>query len=149
MKSARARGMVLQFFQSRVGGPLCRPRPDDFDGLLNFEEIFRACESLDEHGLIEWKAIRRLGGSSFGCGRITPEGLHVIEGQTRCPLDIAFPCCPAPAFAGAAADLNHHLRQIRQAIETCDEDSIAETRRQICALLSHPRLNSDSSPVLN
>ena len=149
MKDARTRGMVLQFFYAGGDGPLIRPRPDDFESRLTFEQIFGACEDLDRHGLIDWKAIRRIGGSSFGCGRVTAEGVRVVERASRSLLDILLPSNHGAVLSSPRdvqlplrqeTDIGHHIRQIRHAMDTCGEADAAETRRQLCALLSHPRL---------
>lgn len=154
MNNARTRGMVLQLFYARADGAFHRPRPDDFTGaLISYEALFSACELLDEFGLIEWKSIRRLGGSAFGSGRITPLGLRVAERETHSVLDIVFPCSQGAIIAESrdllpvlpqAPDIDHHIRQIRDAIETCDDAAADETRAALSALLGHPRLSLDA-----
>ena len=143
--------MVLQLFYARADGAFHRPRPDDFTGAcLGFEAIFSACELLDEFGLIEWKSIRRLGGSAFGSGRITPLGTRVVEREAWSVLDILFPCSQGASISESRdlllpeADINHHIRQIREAIETCDDEEAGATRAALCDLLTHPRLSQDA-----
>jgi hypothetical protein len=50
--------------------------------------IANICDQLGEQGLIEWRPIRSAAGTVHGLGRISPDGIDVIEGRKQASAQI-------------------------------------------------------------
>ena len=90
MKDKELRGAILEnFYKMRREGSF-KPEPEDFDPPIPAEDLYRICEQLHEHRLINFKSIRR---DSFkhswssiivtGSGMITAKGVDVVEDEGR------------------------------------------------------------------
>lgn len=62
---------------------------DDIKETLDFQEILRVCDQLNENGLVQWKSVKAAGGISVnGFGKISAQGVDVIEGTAKSPISI-------------------------------------------------------------
>ena len=94
MKDTDLRGLILKkyyekrregFFQWTSEDFTDVPETVDFDAV----DLFRICDQLAEHGLIDWKPLRGGQGQTIGgAGKITAFGVDVIEGDAKPPISI-------------------------------------------------------------
>jgi CRISPR/Cas system CMR-associated protein Cmr3 (group 5 of RAMP superfamily) len=62
---------------------------DDIEETLDSQDIFRICDQLNDHGLVQWKTLKAAGGVSVGGhGKISAQGVDVIEGTAKSPISI-------------------------------------------------------------
>jgi hypothetical protein len=94
MKDNELRGLILQkYYEKRRDGWIQWQDPDfeDLPKTVEFDavDLFRACDQLGEHGLIEWKPLHDgKGQTSGGAGKISAFGVDVIEGNVQPPISI-------------------------------------------------------------
>src|ERR1700730_582054 len=93
MKDNEIRGIVLQrYYDKRRDGEFQWSNEDvqDLTRTAGFDhvDLFRACDQLAEHGLIDWDPIRHGTQTIAGAGKITAFGVDVIEGNTKPPISI-------------------------------------------------------------
>ena len=92
MTDNQLRGLVLQKYYNRRREGLFQWKsedfqdvPEDFDGV----DLFRVCDQLGEHNLIEWKSAQGPRGETIGgFGRISAFGVDVVEGHAKPPISI-------------------------------------------------------------
>ena len=90
MKDNDLRGLVLQKFydvRHEPAGVLQLPNLAEL-APGNEMQVANVCDQLAQNGLLEWKALRSLGGSIGGIGKITARGVDVIEGTKKSSLAI-------------------------------------------------------------
>lgn len=97
MKDNELRGVVLQkFYDLRRRGPfqwaeIGEEGNDDAFFEKVGADLFRICDQLAEHGLIEWESLPDgRGRSCGGHGQISADGIDIVEGNTRPPVSISF-----------------------------------------------------------
>ncbi len=93
MQDGELRGIVLgKFYARRREGTRVHLHSRDFDDVpeqLEWPDIFRACDQLYEHGLIEWHPIHGAGDRVLtGSGKISAHGADVIEGKATSSIAI-------------------------------------------------------------
>lgn len=93
MQDSELRGIVLRkFYDRRREGTFVQLRPNDFDDVperLEWPDVYRACDQLREHGLIEWEPIHGPRHQVLtGAGKITAHGADVIEGKATSSIAI-------------------------------------------------------------
>lgn len=89
MKDNELRGIILQKFYD-VRHETDAVNLFDLAGWfpqIDPNVIFNICEQLRESGLIKWQALRG-NNNMFGRGKITSEGVDVIEGNKAPPISI-------------------------------------------------------------
>jgi len=94
MRDNELRGVILQkyydkrrdgFFQWTAEGFKDVPDTIKFDAV----DLFRVCDQLGEHGLIEWQGLQDAKGQTVGgWGKISAFGVDLIEGHARSPISI-------------------------------------------------------------
>jgi hypothetical protein len=95
MKDNELRGLILQKYYDRRREGWFQWKTDDFKDLpetVEFDavDLFRVCDQLAEHGLIEWqRAAGRQDETIGGFGKISAFGVDVIEGHTKPPISIS------------------------------------------------------------
>lgn len=83
--------LLKKFYNKRSEGGFQWTQEDfsDIEENLNFQEILRVCDQLNEHGLVQWKSVKAAGGVSVaGFGQINARGVDVIEGTAKSPISI-------------------------------------------------------------
>lgn len=90
MKDVELRGIILKKYYEKRRGQIFTPKPDDFSPPVSLEDILAISDQLAEHGLLEWKAIRRFGDISIGLGKITAFGIDVVEGEATPDIKVEF-----------------------------------------------------------
>ena len=92
MKDTELRGLILQKYYDRRREGYFQWSSDDFKDSTGFDatDLFRVCDQLGEHGLIDWKPLHGQGGTIGGAGRISAFGVDVIEEGTQPPISITF-----------------------------------------------------------
>ncbi|MEW6438803.1 MAG: hypothetical protein AB1508_16720 [Pseudomonadota bacterium] len=90
MSDAELRGLVLQvFYEVRhevdwFSLKQLAEKLEDFD----FDVLGNICDQLGEKNLITWKPLRSGMGIAAGMGRITSDGIDVLEGTASAPIAI-------------------------------------------------------------
>lgn len=90
MRDNELRGIILQKFYD-VRHETDAVNLSDLAGWfpqINPNVIFNICGQLEENGLIKWQALRGNNNNMFGRGKITSEGVDVIEGNKAPPISI-------------------------------------------------------------
>jgi len=95
MKDNEIRGILLKKYYEKRRDGLFQWQTEDFEGMVlgkDFDEvdIFRACDQLADHGLIEWHPVKAHGHSIHGTGKISAFGVDVVEGHSTPPISINF-----------------------------------------------------------
>ena len=89
------RGIVLRkAYEKRSQGFFAWSNDDfkDLDPSIDFDmqDLFRACDQLREHGLVEFKSVSSKGQFLDGRVKITSMGVDVIEGHSKPSLSINY-----------------------------------------------------------
>ena len=86
------RGIILKkYYDKRKEGGFQWKNEDFTDTKEEFDEgdLYRICDQLSDHGLIDWKALPgRQGQTIGGFGKINANGVDVIEGNVEPPIAI-------------------------------------------------------------
>jgi len=64
MKDNELRGVILQKFYSFRKKDIINIKPENFDPSIPSEDLYRICEQLNDHRLLDGKAIRSKEGLS-------------------------------------------------------------------------------------
>jgi len=93
MKDNEIRGIVLRWlYEHRSKGWVYVTFTDSDE--IKMEDTARACEQLDEHGLIVWKPVRQGGPGGIrvigGNAKLTAAGVDVVEETRTSPLSVLF-----------------------------------------------------------
>jgi len=94
MRDNELRGLILQMYYDKRREGLFQWTDEDFKDLpdtIKFTavELFRVCDQLGEHGLIEWQGLQDGKGQTVGgWGKISALGVAVIEGHAKSPISI-------------------------------------------------------------
>jgi hypothetical protein len=91
MTDGELRGIVLEkFYELRHEKDVLQLSDIDSFGQNEPMQIANICEQLGQHGLIEWQTSRGLDGSLGGLGKITANGVDVVEGTVSAPITVTF-----------------------------------------------------------
>jgi hypothetical protein len=89
MTDGELRGIVLEkFYELRHEKDVLKLPDIDSFGQNEPIRIANICEQLGQHGLIEWQTSRGLDGFVGGLGKITANGVDVIEGTASAPITV-------------------------------------------------------------
>jgi hypothetical protein len=94
MKDNELRGLILRKYYNKRREGLFQWSDDDFKDLpetVEFDavDLFRVCDQLGEHGLIEWEGLQDGQGQTIGgIGKISAYGVDVIEGHAKPPISV-------------------------------------------------------------
>ncbi|MGD0827959.1 MAG: hypothetical protein ABSA09_07710 [Desulfobaccales bacterium] len=58
MKDNELRGVILEKFYEKRREGIIRPNPVDFNPPIPPQDLYRICEQLDQHDLIEFKPVQ-------------------------------------------------------------------------------------------
>jgi hypothetical protein len=81
MKDTQLRGIILQRYYDCRRQSWYLPTPSDLGVQVDEQEILRICDQLSQHGLLEWKSLKASGEIVAGMGKITAQGVSVVEGE--------------------------------------------------------------------
>lgn len=96
MKDNELRGLILRKYYDKRREGWFQWSDEDFKDLpdtVEFDavDLFRVCDQLGEHGLIEWNGVQGGGGQTIGgAGKISAYGVDVIEGHAKSPISVVF-----------------------------------------------------------
>ena len=90
MKDTELRGVILGKYYERRRGSIFTPKPEDFIPSIPIGDILAISDQLGEHGLLDWKAIKRIGNITTGIGKITAFGIDVAEGAAQPDIKVEF-----------------------------------------------------------
>jgi len=92
MTDNQLRGVVLQKYYNRRREGFFQWKTEDFQDVreeFDAVDLFRVCDQLGEHNLIEWKSAQGPQGETIGgFGRISAFGVDVVEGHAKAPISI-------------------------------------------------------------
>lgn len=88
MRDNEIRGVVLNKYYERRREGFIELGTEEFGGKLTDEEIFYISDQLGEHDLIQWKQLSGIGGPMAGMGKISAQGIDVVEGKIQPPIAI-------------------------------------------------------------
>jgi hypothetical protein len=80
VKDTEIRGLLFKKYYERRRDGFVRVGPDEFEGAISEKDILWLSGQLGEHGLIHWKSIDSMAGPVGDLGRISADGIDVIEG---------------------------------------------------------------------
>lgn len=95
MKDTELRALILQkYYEKRREGPF-QWSEDDFKDVpdsadFDAADLYRICDQLADHGLINWRPVKTFGGVVGGIGNITASGVDIIEGTAQPPISMTF-----------------------------------------------------------
>ena len=156
MKDNEIRGLVLQkYYDRRRDGEFQWSKEE----LLNFLEVasfdhvdlFRACDQLAEHGLIDWHPIHVRGQTIAGAGKITAFGVDVIEGSVKPPISITLDHSISVHGSSNVQIGSHNTQdfsiQIGKIVSAIDQSSVSEAQKAeakslLKKFLDHPLVAS-------
>jgi len=156
MKDSELRGIVLDvFYRRRREGGFISLQKEDFDDVpqhLEWPDIYRVCDQLEQHGLIQWKPIRAAGGIVVtGMGQITANGVDVKEGETTPPISINFDHSIKVSGSSNVQIGNGNVQEIQVHLQTLiskiDESSGSEEEKKdakslLRRFVEHPLVSS-------
>ncbi len=143
------RGIVLKKYYERRRERRFQWNDSDFDDLdknIEFDEVdlYRICDQLEEHGLINWKPIRLMGKTKGGLGEISAFGVDVVDKTENPPIAINFESVQITNVTNSSnvhiGDLEIQFNNIIDAINNFDaEDQQKEEAKSFLKqFLEHP-----------
>jgi hypothetical protein len=154
MKDTDLRAIVLQkYYQKRREGHSQWKESDftDVEENLDGSDIFRICDQLAEHGLIDWKPVRSRGGTIGGIGKITANGIDVIEGTSRSPISMTFDHSITVQDSTHVQVGNNNIQdislQLQRLVDVIEQSSASGTEKEeaktlLKRLIEHPLFTS-------
>jgi hypothetical protein len=94
MKDNELRGLILRKYYEKRREGWFQWKDEDFKDVpetIEFDavDLFRVCDQLAEHGLIEWDGVQDHAGQTIGgAGKISAFGVDVIEGHSKSPISV-------------------------------------------------------------
>lgn len=120
--------------------------PDDFNPPIPPQDLYRICEQLYQHGLIEFKAIQIRGYYVSGsCGKITANGVDIVENEgINSPINISI---TTNTFNQSFVfDIEQILLEINKMEATNEEKT--QVKEMIKSFIEHPLVTSIIGGVL-
>lgn len=156
MKDTEVRGIVLQkFYEVRhdPAGVLQLPALAELSP-ANEMQVANVCDQLAQNGLIEWKALRSMGGSIGGIGKITARGVDVIEGTIKSSLAITMRHHNVTITRSAHVQIGNGNIQVRDVTidklsAAIDHSNLSETEKAEARSLLEKLTNSSLWSILS
>ncbi len=159
IKDNQLRGIVLQrAYERRKEGFFAWTNDDfkDLDPSIDFDlqDLFRACEQLKEHGLLEFKSVPGIGGQILdGRVKISAFGVDVIEGVAAPSLSISFDQSRHVTVSSSSnvqigdANVQNVKAQFESLVKAIDSTSATESEKKeaktrLQKFLEHPLVAS-------
>jgi hypothetical protein len=141
MRDNELRGVILQKYYDKRRDGFFQWTAEDFKDVPNtikFDavDLFRVCDQLGEHGLIEWQGLQDGKGQTIGgWGKISAFGVGVIEGNAKSPVSITL---------DQVQDFSVQIDKIVHAIEQskASEHEKIEAKFLLKKFLEHPLVTS-------
>lgn len=139
MKDNELRGLVLKrFYDLRHQHHLCQLPDIVASAPTEHVQIANICDQLNQHGLIDWRPMRTITGIVGGMGKITANGVDVIEGTTRAPI---------------ALTLNDHRISVSESsnvqIGTSNTQGVNTHIKKLIAAVDHSRASDSEKEEAN
>jgi len=157
MTDNELRGLILQKYYDRRRGGWFQWKTEDFDDVpVEFDavDLFRVCDQLGKHGLIEWKRAAGAPDETIGgFGKISAFGVDVIEGHAKPPISITLDHSRHITVHGSSnvqignaniQDVSIQIEKIIAAIDSspASETEKAEAKSLLKKFLEHPLVTS-------
>lgn len=158
MKDNELRGLVLRkYYEKRRDGWIQWKSEDFLDVEEDFDaqDLFRACNQLGEHGLIEWTSVEDNAGRTVdGRGRISAFGVDVVEGSQRSPISLKLDYSQhnisihsssnVQVGHGNVQEITVHVQRIAEVIENSNAspEQKAAASNAFAAFLKHPAVTA-------
>lgn len=154
MTDSELRGIVLRRFYDRRHDGFVTLAETDFSGQFSFVELRSICRQLSEKGLIgEWHPTSTGAGPTIGIGRITADGIDVIEGTRSPPISITFDQRSTISVSASqnvqignqnVQSIAIHLQSLAKAIEhsSATEQEKSEAKSLLNKFLAHPLVSA-------
>jgi RIP homotypic interaction motif len=153
MKDNEIRGIVLRAYYDRRRDGEFQWYENDLKNLPKIDrvDLFRACDQLAEHGLINWNPIRLRSGTITGAGKITALGVDVIEGHSHPPDSITLDQSISIHGSSNVQVGSHNVQDISIQIEklvsaidhsSASDEEKAEAKSRLKKFLEHPLVAS-------
>ena len=132
-------------------------RTEDFkDVKADFEadDLFRICDQLGQHGLVDWQGLRDHKGKTIdGMGMISAFGVDVIEGGASAPISITLDQSHNISVSssshvqigdGNVQGISIHVQHLAEAIDTAkaSPEQKAEAKGALRQFLEHPAVTT-------
>lgn len=152
MKDTELRGIVLQKFYDNRRIDFFRPEPKHFEPTLDGVDIFRICEQLKDHQLLNLTVYRPIDGVGTVIGRISAHGVDVIEGEATPEIKVHFVQHNTTNNISSSTgvivgdnnqqNVTQHVEGLIRAIEASDgtPEEKAEAKSRLKSFLEHPLL---------
>jgi len=151
MTDNELRGIILQKFYERRREGNVIPKPKDFDPPIPPEDLYRICEQLGDHSLLDWKKQVISGVPYFGIGKISAYGVDIIENNEKPPIGISFVQNISVSNSHAIQIGNGNIQNFSFVIENfinqieqanVSEEEKIEVKSRLKAFLEHPLVTS-------
>jgi hypothetical protein len=153
MKDTQLRGIILAKYYDRRRGEIFTPKPEDFDPPIAIDDILAISDQLGQHGLIEWKVLKRFGGIAAGIGKISAFGIDVVEGEATPDIKVEFVQSKTINVTGSSnvvvgdhnqMSVTQHIAGLARVIDnsTGTPEQKAEAKGLLRRLVEHPLVAS-------
>jgi hypothetical protein len=151
MTDTELRGIILRWFYEHRREGIAVPKPDYFNPPIIHDDLYRVCDQLAEHRLLDWNPhfSSRSGSrkTDYGSGKISASGIDVVEsGGRSSPIAINFQNISITQSQGVQIG-NQNIQSISTTIEqlvsgidslTAPEQDKKEAKSRLKAFLEHP-----------
>jgi hypothetical protein len=95
MTDTQLRGIILTWFYEHRREGMIVPKAENFNPPIDHDDLYRICDQLYEHNLLDWKSIsgQRSGTvkTIHGAGKISANGVDVVDSEGKSsPIAINF-----------------------------------------------------------
>jgi hypothetical protein len=151
MTDTELRGIILKWFYEHRRKGIVIPKPDNFNPVIHHDDLYRVCDQLAEHSLLDWTPhfSSRFGSrkTDYGSGKISASGIDVVESEGKSsPLAINFQNISITQSQGVQIG-HQNIQSISFTIEqlifgidnmTAPEQDKQEAKSRLRAFLEHP-----------
>jgi hypothetical protein len=120
MKDSELRGIVLRtFYDARHKVEWFSFEALSTQVMIDRPQLANICEQLEQCDLITWRALKDFHGTHAGMGKITAQGVDVVEGTTKAPITITLTSDQSiSVFDSTNVQIgNGHVQNVRFEIE--------------------------------
>ena len=158
MKDNELRGLVLRKYYEKRREGWIQWKSEDFADIeedFDAQDLFRVCDQLGEHGLIEWTNVQDSSGRTLdGRGRISAYGVDVVEGTQKSPVSIKLDYSQhnisvhsssnVQVGRGNVQGVTIHVQRLAEAISKSDgpPEQKAAAESALAQFLEHPAVTA-------
>jgi hypothetical protein len=146
MKDNELRGVILEKFYEKRREGVFAPMSDDFNPPIPPQDLYRICEQLYQHRLIEFNAVQVRGYYISGSrGKISANGVDVVENEgINSPINISI---TTNTFNQSFVfDIEQILLEINKMQATNEEKT--QVKEMIKSFIEHPLVTSIIGGIL-